>query len=204
MKKFLKSRYFLGTASGLFLVSGVLAYNEHRKTSEQNIKKFYPITKNFNEKRKNVITNVKYQIFMDLEKPINMDINYPEKLNFFTGSIVINFQISDKSLLSNEEYFLDYYGNVKSLIINGEKEQNIIYDENKIFLDSKKLKGENTIKVIFNSYYSKDGDKGLKYIEENGVKILLSYYFILKFRVKQFTQILCLSMQVLFFHALIK
>lgn len=97
--------------------------------------------------------NVSYNLILTLRKTAHVSQMYPH--NNFEGRLHLKFVYHGKV---EEDLFLNFSGDVHSLVINSEK-QETNYRDRRVYLDRTKLKKgqENDIVVLFSTKYDKGG-----------------------------------------------
>jgi hypothetical protein len=86
----------------------------------------------------------------------------------FEGTVCIDFMCTFEEI--EKVIFLDYVGQIKSIIINDVNNSVITHKDNRIYIDrSVLLRGPNKILINFKSFYSLEKGKicGLKYLVDN-------------------------------------
>ena len=128
---------------------------------EKEGNKKYPLLHTEAITRKNLLTNEKgeYSVKYDLTLVIRKTADkIKDEKHDFEGDLEITFNFHPKPDLKDPLFFLNFVGEINSLIINGTKLEKFVYEKHRLILDQKTLKeGENKINILYSGDYNHNG-----------------------------------------------
>ena len=128
---------------------------------EKEGNKKYPLLHTEAITRKNLLTNEKgeYSVKYDLTLVIRKTADkIKDEKHDFEGDLEITFNFHPKPDLKDPLFFLNFVGEINSLIINGTKVENFVYEKHRLILEQNTLKeGENKINILYSGDYNHNG-----------------------------------------------
>jgi aminopeptidase N len=130
------------------------------------------------ELRKTLLTDsngnysIDYNLLLVLRKAADKSVNYPKY--DFEGKLVLKFNLFKKE--SSEGLFLNYYGDIKSVNVNGTDTQTNFKNQ-RLYFDNSLLKEENTITILFLGIYNTSGVGLHHYVDPSDQKEYLYTQF---------------------------
>jgi len=158
-------KYWKPIAAGLGVSAlAMLTYNLLKKNSKIKFShklgltqqtELIPLTKSEAMKRSANVKNTKYTLFLQLRSESVLATK-----NVYEGSVLVEFDLN-----KIEEVFLDFVGDVKELIVNGESIQ-VNHHQNKIILPKSKLVAQgNKVFVYYVNHYPNKSNGIRHYID---------------------------------------
>ena len=131
--------------------------------------------------RKSLLTNekgeysVKYNLILVLRKQAD---KLKDEKHDFEGHLEMIFNFYPKKDLKDPLFFLNFVGEINSLLINGTKVEKFTFEKHRLILDVNSLKeGENKINIIYSGDYNHNGVGLHQYIDPSDKKEYLYTQF---------------------------
>ena len=131
--------------------------------------------------RKNLLTDskgeysVKYNLTLVLRKKAD---KIKDEKHDFEGYLEITFNYHPKPEIKEPLFFLNFVGEIKSLIINDKTQEKFTFEKHRLILDVTTLKeGENLIKIIYSGDYNHNGVGLHQYVDPSDNKEYLYTQF---------------------------
>ena len=131
--------------------------------------------------RKNLLTkgkdeySVKYNLALVIRKQAD---KIKDEKHDFEGDLEITFDFHPKPELKEPLFFLNFVGEIKSLIINGAKVEKFVFEKHRLILDVNTLKeGQNKINILYSGDYNHNGVGLHQYIDPSDKKEYLYTQF---------------------------
>ena len=128
---------------------------------EKEGNKKYPLLHSEAITRKSLLTNekgeysVKYNLTLVIRKTAD---KIKEEKHDFEGDLEMTFNFHPKPELKDPLFFLNFVGEIKSLIINGTKVEKFTFEKHRLIVDINSLKeGENKINILYSGDYNHNG-----------------------------------------------